>query len=47
MNSILEDDTKFKKVNITRRNKELDYLLNKQDNIVNFLKKLKGFETVR
>ena len=31
MNSILDDDTKFRKVTFKKKNnKELDYLLNKQ-----------------
>ena len=40
MNNILNDDTKFVKVTFGKRNKELDYLLDKQDKIVTFLKKL-------
>ena len=41
MSSILNDDTKFKKVTLEKQNKELDYLLDKQEEIVNFLTELK------
>ena len=42
MNSILDDGTKFKKVDFEKRNEELDYLLDKQQEIVDFLKELKN-----
>ena len=46
MNSILNDDTKFKKVSFEKRNKELDYLLDKQEEIVTFLKELKDSNVI-
>ena len=41
INNILNDDTKFVKITFGKRNKELDYLLDKQDKIITFLKKLR------
>ena len=41
MNSILDDDTEFRKVSFKKKNKELDYLLDKQEEIVTLLKELK------
>ena len=46
MNSILNDDTKFKKVNFNQKNKELDYLIDKQEKIVKFLKELKDSNVI-
>ena len=46
MNSILNDDTKFEKVNFSKRNKELDYILDKQEKITNFLKELKDSNVI-
>ena len=37
----MNDDTKFVKITFGKRNKELDYLLDKQDKIITFLKKLR------
>ena len=41
MERILDDKTKFCKVTFKKKNKELDYLLDKQEEIVDFLKELK------
>ena len=46
MISILNDDTKFTKVDFGKRNGELDYLLGKQEEIVNFLKELKSSNVI-
>ena len=46
MNSILDDDTKFRKVTFKKKNKELDYLLVKQEEIVSFLKELKDSNVI-
>ena len=47
MNSILNDDTKFKKVSFGRKkNDELDYLLDKQEKIVTFLKGLRDSKVI-
>ena len=45
-NNILNDDTKFIKITFGKRNKELDYLLDKQDKIGNFLKKLRDSSVI-
>ena len=41
MNNILSDESKFIKVEFGKRNKELDYLLDSQNEIVTFLKELR------
>ena len=41
MNNILSDESKFVKVEFGKRNKELDYLLDSQHEIVTFLKELR------
>ena len=41
LNSILDDDSKFRKVNFNKRNEELANLLDKQEEIASFLKGLK------
>ena len=46
MNSILDDDTKFRKVTFKKKNKELDYLLDKQEEIVTLLKELKDSNVI-
>ena len=46
MNSILYDDTKFRKVTFKKKNKELDYLLDKQEEIVTLLKELKDSNVI-
>ena len=46
MNSILSDDTKFREVNFQKRNLELDYLLDKQEDIITFLKELKDSKVI-
>ena len=42
LNNILSDKTKFVQVEFDKRNKELDYLLNKQNEIKKFLEELKS-----
>ena len=46
MNNILNDDTKFVKILFGKRNKELDYLLDKQDKIVALLKNLRDSRVI-
>ena len=46
MSSILSDETKFRKVNFEKKNNELDYLLDKQGEIVNFLKELRDSNVI-
>ena len=46
MNNILNDTTKFKKVNFGKKNEELDYLLDKQGDIVDFLKELRDSKVI-
>lgn len=46
MNRILDDDTKFCKVNFKKKNKELDYLLDNQKEIVTFLRYLKDSDVI-
>ena len=46
MNSILNDGTKFRQVTFKKKNKELDYLLDKQEEIVTFLKELKDSKVI-
>ena len=46
MNSILDDDTKFRKVTFKKKNKELGYLLDKQEEIVTLLKELKDSNVI-
>ena len=46
MNSILDDDTKFRKVTFKKKNKELNYLLDKQEEIVTLLKELKDSNVI-
>ena len=46
MNSILDDETKFRKVTFKKKNKELDHLLDKQEEIVTLLKELKDSNVI-
>ena len=46
MSTILNDETKFIKVNFEKRNEELDYLLNKQSQILDFLKELRDNKVI-
>ena len=46
INGILNDETKFVKVNFEKRNKELDYLLSKQEEITKFLKELRDSKVI-
>ena len=46
INSILSDDSKLIKVDLYKKNGELDYLMDKQEEIVKFLKELKDSEVI-
>ena len=49
MNSILSDETKFRKVSFCQnvyKNNELDYILEKEEEIVDFLKELKECKVI-
>ena len=46
MNNILDDDSKFMKVSFNKKNNELDYLIDKQEEIIKFLKELKDSKII-